>query len=173
MPPRAASCARLPKFRDLLPASPAHFRCGRVARSRTSGGGSETEAEAEAAVAPETEPPPEAASQSEPRTRSRAPPPLEARATASARIRDLHLERSYQLPFVNSLGRGHHYFTTRRSSSREVSPSWTFPHPSISKLCIPLFAASLAISEDDARVTASRSISSVTTITSWSANRPR
>ena len=140
--------------------------------------GSETVAEAEAEAAPETEGAPAsvaapgAAPQSGLEIRFRAPPPLEARATGWAPVRDLHRECSYQVPFVNSLGRGHH-FTTLRSSSREVSPSRTFPHPSISKLCIPLFAASLAISEDDARVTASRSISSVTTITSWRANRPR
>ena len=176
MPPRGASSSTPPKSRDLQPASLARCRYGRAGRTRTSGGGSETVAatvaEKEPQAAPETEPAPEAALQSESSTRFRVRPPLEARATPWARIRDLHLGCSYQLPFVSAVSRDHH-FTTLRSSSREVSPFWTLSHPSIRRPCIPLLAASLAISDDDARVTASRSISSVTTITSWRANRPR
>jgi hypothetical protein len=63
--------------------------------------------------------------------------------------------------------------TTRPISSIVVLPSSTFARPSSRSGRIPCSIATRVTSSEEARATVSRSISSVTVITSWTASRPR
>ncbi len=65
------------------------------------------------------------------------------------------------------------YATTRKISSRQVSPRATLRRPSDLSDSMPCMIAAFWMSSVERRSMISRSISSLSNITSWSANRPR